>query len=231
MISPRVSWLIPAALMLAYTHHQASASPKATPEQIESQTVVDESGRPVKAGELALPNYSKLPHGIKSREFLSSDEILKGAAVSANPTAPSGQHAFASFASLGECLGCTGLPLFNHNGRMEFFASTTGLQLPSSTYPGTPNDFWYALTYNATTSSFNQVFVSERLPGGIAQLLLLPAACSLCCARSQQPSYQPVSSVRSTLCVCRERQVQRSPPTKGSPHPSACSPPKAMSSS
>jgi hypothetical protein len=59
---------------------------------------------------------------------------------------------------------------------VEFFASTTGMQNLNSSYAGTPNDFWYALTYNAITSSFNEVFVSERAPGGIAQLILLPAA-------------------------------------------------------
>jgi len=176
MISPRLSWVIPAALLLASLCNQVFAGPKATAEQIESQTVVDKSGRPVRTGEFALPNYSTPPSSIGGQESLSSGSVPKAATVNATATAPSGHGATTSFASLGECLGCTGLPLFHNQGRVEFFSSTTGMQLPNSPYPGTPNDFWYALTYNATTSSFNQVFVSERAPGGIAELILLPAA-------------------------------------------------------
>ena len=176
MVSARLSWFIPAALVLASPLNQAFAGPKPTPEQIESQTVVDENGRPVRTGELTLPNYSTTTRSLKYRESVSTTGVPKAATVNVTPTAPSGQHAFTSFASLGECLGCTGLPLFHNQGRVEFFASTSGLLLPNSTYPPTPNDFWYALTYNANTSSFNQVFVSERVPAGIAQLILLPAA-------------------------------------------------------
>lgn len=134
MVSARPRWLIAAALLFVSPHYQAvaEAGPKATPEQIESQTVVDEGGRPVGTGEFALPNYPTVPRPTQSREPLASMEAARAAIVSATPTA---QRAFTSFASLGECLGCTGLPLFNNNGRPEFFASTAGMQLPGAAYP------------------------------------------------------------------------------------------------
>ncbi|MFO1466379.1 MAG: FG-GAP repeat protein [Steroidobacteraceae bacterium] len=92
------------------------------------------------------------------------------------PPAPSGHPAAASFSAWGQCLGCSGLELYDNRGRTEIFASTTHVQIPTDTFPGPSNDHWYALVYDPARHSFDEVFASERQPGGIAKLLLLPGA-------------------------------------------------------
>ena len=176
MAFARSSWVTALTLSLASLHSVAGAGPKPTAAQVESHTVVDGSGRPVLQRDGTRSNYSNAVPKSQTAVAAAKAGPAHAASLAAAAPAPAGQRAFASFASLGECLGCTGLPLYEHGGRTEFFASTTGLQLPSSNYPGPANDFWYALTYNAATSSFDEAYVSERVAGGIAQMLLLPAA-------------------------------------------------------
>jgi outer membrane protein assembly factor BamB len=77
----------------------------------------------------------------------------------------------ASFASLGDCLGCTGLLSQTRHGMTEFLASTIRVENPLLPgYPEQLGDFWYALRFDPTTRAFHQTYVSERIPGGIAQL-------------------------------------------------------------
>ncbi len=100
---------------------------------------------------------------------------VKGLSLVGLEAAPEMAHtAFASFASLGYCLGCTGLPLYQNGPRMEALASTSAVAFAAPDYSNIPNDFWYALSYDKQTASFDQVYVSDRQPGGISQILLLP---------------------------------------------------------
>jgi hypothetical protein len=97
-------------------------------------------------------------------------------ATSAQIAGSRGSRAVSSFANFGVCTGCSGLISYRHNDRTEYFASVSGNFLGPDYALGPRYDYWYAITYDAESRNFTQVFVSDRLPGGIAQLLLVPGS-------------------------------------------------------
>jgi WD40 repeat protein len=98
--------------------------------------------------------------------------------ASVDPTLSVAQtvSAKASFAALGNCLGCTGIELYVNGATTEIFASTTGVNLPEPVPGYVPGDFWYSLVYDTRTQNFKQNFVSDRLPGGVAEIHLMHAS-------------------------------------------------------
>jgi hypothetical protein len=86
-------------------------------------------------------------------------------AVRALPENP----AAARYAAFGPCVGCRSLLVYKNNVRTEIIAVAPYYS------PDNPQDYWYAVTFDKSRGDYDQLFVSERIGGGVAQLLLLPS--------------------------------------------------------
>ena len=110
-----------AALLLP---RATDASPVANSAQIESGTEVDAGGRVIRTRDGRRPNY---PRGVVARPNIDGQRTSQVSTLPSVRTGPAGgaalaaplNSAFASFASLGYCLGCTGLPLHRNGRRID----------------------------------------------------------------------------------------------------------------
>ena len=150
----------------------AGAAPS-EPQQLarDPQVAIDEQGRVVLDADGTRHNY---PRGAESQSAprarpLAQPMALRAATSASAVRALPENPAAASYAAFGPCVGCRSLLVYKNNVRTEIIAVA-----PDYTSYN-PQGYWYAVTFDKSKGDYDQVFVSERIGGGIAQLLLLPS--------------------------------------------------------
>ncbi len=169
----RTRLVLLAAVLLTGSGTEAANDPTPTATQRATHTIVDRQGHTVLAASGLRSNYRSTPLVTTPRALGSARTAASGTAAAPVTAA---HRPFSTFTPLGGCLGCTGLEVYDNNGTTEILGSVTTVIAPSTNDSTVPDDFWYALTFDAQTHEFNEVSVSERQTGGVAQLLLLRGA-------------------------------------------------------
>jgi len=171
---PAIRLLLPTLALVALGTVRAGSMPTRT--QVESGTQVDAKGRVIRTEHGQRFNYQREAPGlpVKRRQSVGAATASVIRVAATDPIGLPSHAAFASFASLGPCLGCTGL-IYRGSGRgAQVLGSTTAVNMSAPGNTWAPDDFWYALSYDSPSASFRQVFISDRQPGGISSMQMLP---------------------------------------------------------